>query len=183
MAAPWPLWMTNSFLSATQPQFANDESAYYGPYNRLLYHLFGIEGPFEIIPQHYTPLSSRDAIDVVRFTVEFNNHPVLFIGVKPASYFLLDSNRKQADDQMRDSFRELRANLVTPRLPAISAFGTRIAFYEYIAATKAVTPPAIFLNDMAPADRWNYDILEADGIARMRQVVQDVKAMCQALDD
>ncbi|KAI0300334.1 hypothetical protein BC826DRAFT_950059 [Russula brevipes] len=158
MAAPWPQWMTNSFLSANQPQFANDESAYYGPYTRLLYHLFGIEGPFEIIL------------------------------IKPPSSFHLDSKRKQADDQMRDRFRDLRANLVTPRLPAISAFGTRVAFYEYIAATNAVTPPAIaadpiFLNDVAPADRWNYDLLEADGIARMRQVAQDVRAMCQALDN
>ena len=40
---------------------------------------------------------------------------------------------------------------------------------------------AIVLNHLAPADRWNYDILEADGIARMRQVAQDVRAMCEAL--
>jgi len=51
MAAPWPQWLTNSFLvSANQPQFADDESVYYGPYTRLLYHLFGIEGPFDISP-------------------------------------------------------------------------------------------------------------------------------------
>lgn len=187
MAAPWPQWMTNSFLSANQPQFANDESAYYGPYTRLLYHIFGIEGLFEIIPQF--PRTPRDAIDVVAiFTVEFNKHPVLFINVKSPSSFHLDSTRKQADDQMRDRFRDLRSNLVTPRLPAISAFGTRVAFYEYVAATNAVTPPAIaadpiFLNDMAPADRWNYDLLEANGIARMRQVAQDARAMCQALDN
>jgi len=189
MAAPWPQWMTNSFLSANQPQFANDESAYYGPYTRLLYHLFGIEGPFEIIPQYHVPQTPCDAIDVVAmFTVELNRHPVLFIEVEPPSSFHLDSKRKQADDQMRNRFRDLRANLVTPHLPAISAFGTRVAFYEYIAATNAVTPPAIaadpiFLNDVAPADRWNYDLLEADGIARMRQVAQDVRAMCQALDN
>ena len=186
MAAPWPQWMTNSFLSANQPQFANDESAYYGPYTRLLYHLFGIEDPFEITLQYNIP---RDANDVAAmFTVELNKHPVLFISVKPPSSFHLDSKRRQADDQMRDSFRDLRANLVTPRLPAISAFGTRVAVYEYIAATNAVTPPAIaadpiFLNDLAPADRWNYDLLEANGIARMRQVAQDVWVMCQALDN
>ena len=182
--------MTNSFLSANQPQFANDESAYYGPYTRLLYHLFGgIEGPFEITPQYHIPQAPRNAIDVVAmFTVEFNKHPVFFIEVKPPSSFHFDSKRKQADEQMRDRFRDLRPNIVTPRLPAISAFGTRVAFYEYIPATRGVTPPAIaadpmFLEDIAPADRWNYDLLEADGIARMRQVAQDVRAMCQALDN
>ncbi|KAF9511371.1 hypothetical protein BS47DRAFT_1184033 [Hydnum rufescens UP504] len=66
--------------------------------------------------------------------------------------------------------------------------GTHMAFDEYVAAASTLTPPAIapdsiFLNDVAPADRWNYDLLEANGIARMRQVAQDVMAMCQALNN
>jgi len=82
---------------------------------------------------------------------------------------------------MRERFRDLHANLIILRLHGISVFGTSAAFYEYTAATNAVTPPAIvadpiLLNDMAPADRWNYDILEAaGGTARMRQVVHDVR--------
>lgn len=129
------------------------------------------------------------SIDVVGvFTVELNKYPVLFIEVKSPSSFYLDSKRKQADDQMRDRFRDLHTNLITPRIPAISAFGTRIAFYKYTAATNTVTLPAIaadpiFLNDVAPADRWNHDPLQANGIARMRQVAQDVRAMCEALDN
>jgi hypothetical protein len=188
MAAPWPQWLINSFVWANQPQFATDESVYYGPYTRLLYHLFGIEGPFEI-SQYHIPQTPRDAIDVfVLFIVELNKNPVLFIKVKPPASFALDSKRKQADDQMRDRFRDLRHSLVTPRLPGISAFGTHIAFYEYVAATNTLTPPTIaphpiFLNDVAPADRWNYDLLEANGIDRMRQVAQDVVAMCQALNN
>lgn len=188
MNTPWPQWLINSFASANQPQFATDESAYYGPYTRLLYHLFGLEGPFEISPQYHIPQTPRDAIDVVAlFTVELNKHPVLFIEVKAPASFALDSKRKQADDQMRDRFRDLRHNLVTPRLPGISAFGTRIAFYEYVAATNTLTPHGIppdpaSLNDVAPAERWRYDLLEANGIAKMRQVVEDVKAMCQALN-
>ena len=187
MTAPWPQWMANSFQSACQPQFANDESAYYGPYTRLLYHLFGLDGPFEIIPQYHIPETPRDASDVVAmFTVELQKHPVLFIEVKPPSYFRLDSKRKQADDQMRDRFRDLRSQLITPRLPGISAFGTRLAFYEYTADTNALTPRAIapssdFLNDVAPAERWNYDVLEAAGIDKMRETARDVRAMCAAV--
>jgi len=190
MPAPWPQWLTNSFLIANHPDFANDESAYNGPYTRLLYHLFGIEGPFEISHRVYhIPQTPGDTIDVVGIlTVELNKRPVLFIEVNPPSSFHLDSERKQADDQMRVCFRDLQNNLVTPHIPAISAFGTRVAFYEYTAATKAVTPPAtaadpIYQNDVAPSDRWNYDILEADGIARMRQVAQDVRALCEALNN
>lgn len=38
IGAPWPQCIVNSFLWADQPQFVNDQSAYYGPYNQLLYH-------------------------------------------------------------------------------------------------------------------------------------------------
>ena len=81
----------------------------------------------------------------------------------------LTLSAKQPDDQMRDRFRDLRHKLVMPRLSGISAFGTRMAFYEYIAATNTLTPPAILpdpvsLNDVAPAERWSYDILEANGL-------------------
>jgi hypothetical protein len=63
-----------------------------------------------------------------------------------------------------------------------------MAFYEYVAATNTLTPRAISpdpvsFNDVAPVERWNYDLLEANGIAQMRQVVEDVKAMCQALNN
>ncbi|KAH9168669.1 hypothetical protein EDB89DRAFT_1990501 [Lactarius sanguifluus] len=187
MTDPWPQWLVNSFLSANQPQFATDESAYYGPYTRLLYHLFGIEGPFEISPQYHIPQTPRESIDVIAlFTVELNKYPVFFMQVKPPTALSLDSKRKRADDQMRDHFRDLRHSLVTPRLPGVSAFGTRMALYEYVVANNRITPGAItpdpnILNDVAPIERWNCDLLEDDGINRIRQVVQDVKAMCQAL--
>jgi len=186
MDAPWPQWLINSFAIANQTEFAADESAYYGPYNRLLFYLFGIEGPFDI--NFDLPKNSYDsgAVDTIAlFTVELNNHPVLFIEIKAPASFVLDSRRRQADNQMRDHFLDLRHNLVTPRLPGISVFGTRLAFYEYVAATNKLTPCAILpdpesINDLAPAERWSYDLLEANGTAQVRQVVEDVKAMCQA---
>lgn len=57
---------------------------------------------------------------------------------------------------MRGCFWDLRRSLVTPRLPAISAFGTRLALYEYAVATNIVFLVAIpidpvILNDVAPA--------------------------------
>jgi hypothetical protein len=193
MTDSWPHWIVNSFASSNRPQFYSDENVYYGPYNRLLYHLFGFQGPFEVSPQYRIPQYIRgDAFDAVSpFIVQFvdsNNElrPVFFIDVKPPASFGLDTNRKQADDEMRNHFRDLRPKLVTPKLPGISAFGTRLAFYEYEATTNILTPHAIvpdpvILNDVAPAERWSYDILEPNGIAQLHEVVQDVKAMCQAL--
>ena len=186
MAAAWPQWMTDSFLAAKRA--SHDPSAYNGSYTPLLYHLFGgIEGPFEIIPHYRIPQIHHNAVDIVAmFTVEHNGHPVLFIQVHPSSLRSV-SERQQADKQIRDHFRDLSTNLITPRLPAICAFGTHIAFYEYTAATNTLTPPAIapdpiVLNDVAPAGRWKYNVLKAGGITRMRQVAQDVRAMCGALN-
>ena len=186
MDAPWPQWLINSFLSANQ-RHAN-ESVYYGPYTQLLYYLFDLEGPFEISPQYYIPPTGRYGCDVVALlTVEFDKHPVFFIEVKETAYFAHKYKRKLADNEMRVHFRDHRHNLVTPRLPGISAFGTRMAFYEYVVTTNTLTPGAISTDPEsvdyeAPAERWGYDLLEADGIAKMREVVEDVKAMCQSLN-
>jgi len=189
MATQWPQSLTNAFLSANvSKNILHQESTYYGPYIRLLYHLFGLEGPFEITVQFDVPDDVLyDIPDIVAtFTVEFNKHPVLFIQPSPHWSFDLHSQRKRAEDQIRSRFADLHRNLVTPRLHAISVFGTHLAFHELNAATGAFTPPGIvadpiLLNELAPADRWGFDVLEADGIARMHQVAQDVKAMCEAL--
>ncbi len=170
---PRPQWLVDSFALANQPQFATDKTAHYGPYNRLLYHLFGLEGPFESTPQHPVSQTPGDTTYVVmQFTVEFNNHPLLSIKVKPPASFAFESKRKQADDWMCDYFRDLCHNLVTPRLTSISAFCIRLAFYEYVAATNTLAPPAIAadpvsLNDMASADRWNDDLFAASGLSRI----------------
>ncbi|KAH8984389.1 hypothetical protein EDB86DRAFT_2778156, partial [Lactarius hatsudake] len=89
----------------------------------------------------------------------------------------LDSKRRRADDQMRDHFRNLHHSLVTPRLLGVSAFGNGL-LYEYVVANNRTTPHT--LDDVAPIERWNCDLLEDEGIDRIRRVAQDVKAMCQA---
>jgi len=182
MTALWHPSLTTSFERYNQPQFAYDQKVYFGPYATLLDKLFGIGGPFDVVRR--VDKSPYDADDGhLTFTVEFNRHPVLFIQVNAPSSLRFDSTRKQAHKRMRDHFLDLRPNLATPRLLGISAFGTRMAFYEYTAATNTLIPPAIaadpkLLDRVAPADRWNYDLLETDGVARMCQVVNDVNAMC-----
>lgn len=88
---------------------------------------------------------------------------------------------------MRDRFQDLRHDLLTPRLPAVNAFGTRLCFYEYSVTTNSVVPPAIpadplFLNDVAPANRWNCDLLEADGAIRFRRLVENIMVIARPLN-
>ncbi|KAK0226498.1 hypothetical protein IW262DRAFT_1362410 [Armillaria fumosa] len=184
--APWPQFLTKSFLSAIRDS-NTDGSAFYGPYTRLLYHLFSLDGPFEIIPQFHVSATPRDNTNgVAMFTVELDKHPVLVIEVKPPASFRLDSKRQQAYRQMRERFRDLRDDIVTPVLPGVSAFGTRLLFYRYVKATNSVTPSAIdadlnIMTDAAPKNRWDCDILDTNGAARFREVIDQVKEMCVQL--
>ncbi|KAK0222758.1 hypothetical protein EDD85DRAFT_982864 [Armillaria nabsnona] len=114
----------------------------YGSHIRLLYHLFSVDGPFEISLQ----FTADDKVIAV-FTVELNKHPVLFIQVKDPESFRLDSKRQEADMQMREQFSDLH-DVVTSTL----------SFYQYDKATALLTPPAIaadlnIMNDAAPQSR------------------------------
>ncbi|KAF4616645.1 hypothetical protein D9613_008327 [Agrocybe pediades] len=189
MADQLPQFLIKSFTIANQPQNAIDKSAFYGPYMRLLYYLFGgIDGDFEVQPEVSLPYKARETTDTVAtLTVEYRRHPVMFVQVKPSETVINDLERKEADDQLRVQFLDVMDRAVTPRIPGVIAFGTRLAFYEYVPATRKLTPPWIpedptYLNDVAPIERWNYDVLEAPGFARLRHETQSVIEMCQALN-
>jgi hypothetical protein len=182
MAATWPQWMTNSILTANHANDVdNDENLYKGVYTTLLFHFFPPSGPFAIDIRFSTPQTP------LTLTIELYEHPVqypvLSIQIRPPSSFHLNSKRKQANDQMCDHCRELSANLITPRLHAISMFGPHILFYEYTATTNAITLPMIVADPVLSNDTawWSYDVLEAGGLERIHQVVKDVWAMCEGL--
>jgi hypothetical protein len=180
--SPWPLWLIKLFVIANQPQLVTDETVFYGPYCRLLYHLLGLDGQFEIHSQ-YRLVSTLNKVDLAAvFTFGLKKHPVLYIEVKPPNKFFYPFARMATDRQMRNRFQPaLCGDLVTPRVPGISAFGTRMAFYEYATTTGTITPDRGSRFKVAPAERWMYDFLEANGIAKLRQVTEDVRAMCHAL--
>ena len=84
---------------------------------------------------------------------------------------------------MRDRFVDLTSgNLPIPKLYGLSALGTRFCVYEYIFEDCMLTPPSIaphsyLVTDTAPRERWHHDIFEAQGEARLRELVRDIKAM------
>jgi hypothetical protein len=106
---------------------------------------------------------------------------VFFIEVKP--YVHLQSPRRDhTDKQMRRIFRDLVVGSLTlaiPRLYEVSAMGTCLSLYEYKKATGVPLPPAIvpdptIVNDVAPGECWNYELLEAIGEENFRAIVADV---------
>lgn len=87
---------------------------------------------------------------------------------------------------MRQRYDALVEEINTPILYGVSALGTKISVYTYESQTKMLTPLKIekdlrVVNDRAPADRWNLDVLTHEGEQRIRQLVEHVKAMCREI--
>ncbi|KAF8066880.1 hypothetical protein FPV67DRAFT_1417512 [Lyophyllum atratum] len=180
---PWPPALVQQF-DLVDPG-TPDEREYYAPYNTLLQLLFPIEQNFLVSPEPKGPVFPDTREDATIFVVKADGHPVFCLEVKPFRDIYEVGTRGAADREMRERFQRLVGDLITPKLYGLSAMGPLFAVYEYTAATSAVEPKAIpphprLVNDIAPVDRWENDLMEDAGEVKMRKVVQAVKAMCQA---
>ncbi|KIL70965.1 hypothetical protein M378DRAFT_6831 [Amanita muscaria Koide BX008] len=156
----WPASIVNSFNSVAH--ITTDESAYYGPFNKLLSYLFPWESDFEVVPQFKHPLNSQESIDTV-LVVNIARHPVFFVQVKPSGSLNLRSKREEADVQMRQRFAEFLDEPIIPVLYGVSAMGPVLSVYKYAATglSPALIPRDVrFVNEVAPMQRWNYHVLE-----------------------
>ncbi|KAF8576929.1 hypothetical protein K439DRAFT_1365961, partial [Ramaria rubella] len=165
----------------------------YAPYNALLNHVFPVDEDFTVSPQYGCPTVGENGIltggeglvDTGTYVIELHQHPVFCLEVKCGGNLFNDSTRELADYQMRARVRSLRRELIVPKLHGISAMAKTFAVYEYDNASSIVTPRPvrrddIVMNDTAPIEHWQYDILEPQGEQRFRAIVADVKAMCLA---
>jgi hypothetical protein len=164
-----------------------DETEYYGPYNSLLHFLFPFSDDYEVAPQFKGPITPGSIDFTMIYVIQKKKMPVFFVEIKTESALLADSNRALADNQMRERFLVLRYRLEIPKLYGISAMGTKFAVYEYEKATQKLLPEAIpadtlYLVNTAPEERWKHSILEPEGAAHFRSIVENVKSMCKDLD-
>ena len=86
---------------------------------------------------------------------------------------------------MRRKFRDLAVGslpmLTVSFMYLAPCMGTCLSIYEYTGnwhplATRYRPDPNI-VNDVAPEERWNYELLEAAGEEKFRAIVAEVKAM------
>lgn len=126
------------------------------------------------------PIHVRDALDfVVYFRVDLNRVPIFFLEVKTARTIGSTSGRADADEQMRLKMAQL-FDASPSVLYGISALGTRLCFYMLDKTTESLTPQVIprdptYVNDVAPASRWNADILTDVGYNRFMSFVHEAK--------
>ncbi|KAF8066874.1 hypothetical protein FPV67DRAFT_1496794 [Lyophyllum atratum] len=164
---------------------ATNESRYNAPYNSLLTHLFPIHEGYRVSP---TPVLHGSANPTVVFVVRKEDHPVFILDVKPGSDTRDVGSRAAADHEMREKFERLVSELKIPKLYGLNAMGPRFAVYEFTANTGVLDPEPQAMarhsrldigDDIAPASRWDYNLLESEGEEKMREVVKKVKDMCQ----
>jgi hypothetical protein len=78
-----------------------------------------------------------------------------------------------------------------PVLYGISAIGTKLCFYEFAKVPRRLTPRRLtpqripsdpeFTTDVAPRERWDCDVLEANGEQRLRALTAQITEACERL--
>jgi hypothetical protein len=175
----WPDSVTEQF--SLVDRFTTDESDFYGPYNTLLFELFPPQEHYQVSPQFKRITGSVDY--TILYIVRKRKVPVIFLEIRTSLALDKISSRTEADDQMRKRFVEFASSSIpTPKLVGLSALGTHFCVYEYTTANKQLLPVRIihdpqFLIDRAPQVWWNHDILDPAGEIKLREVVEEVKAM------
>ena len=81
----------------------------------------------------------------------------------------------------------LRNDIEIPVLYGVSAIGTKLCLYKYTKDTQELEPAPIpghatRMVDMAPRDRWDFDVLTPEGKRKFRGVIGDVKRMCEQIE-
>ena len=96
------------------------------------------------------------------------------------------SGRRGADREMRNRFDDFIESVEIQTFYGISAIGTNLCVYTQDRKTGYVLPELIpddrrYSIDIAPANRWNLDVLTPQGEERLRNVATHVKTMCAEL--
>ncbi|KIM44213.1 hypothetical protein M413DRAFT_443240 [Hebeloma cylindrosporum] len=184
MSSPWPSEVQDCFVSI-KPDLESDFTP--AAYNKLLNTLFPVNTPYTVFPQvhrhedHILP-SARTT-----FTVYYKKSPVFLLDLHSQANLARTSAREVADEHVRTHIRDLLPYCPLPKLHAISAFGTRLAFYTVtpgpgsaILPAKA-TPSEFPTTGVTPADWWDGDLLEEDGASRLQEAVKEIRTQCENL--
>ncbi|KAK0183782.1 hypothetical protein F5146DRAFT_1079464 [Armillaria mellea] len=179
---PWPDKVLRQF-AATPPNPIENE--YHGAYNKLLNTLFPPDTDFTVVPQYLETNSLKGADFIVMFEILLHNKPVLILELQKPSHIMYSSTRQLADDQIRQRMGDVSGQCPIPTLHGISAIGTRLCFYrlDLNQAHLQIIPPAIprdprYIIDTAPEERWDCSVLDVQGEAKLRAVVDEIKQAC-----
>ncbi|THH15674.1 hypothetical protein EW146_g4845 [Bondarzewia mesenterica] len=185
---PWPSKVLERFQGVPPNPCENE---FHGPYNKLLYTLFRVDSNFNVDPRFTEPRFWESGDGLFAYEVRLEGKPLFIVQLKAPGDIELASARQKADTQIRSRMAEVAMTCPLPTLHGVSAMGTRLCFYRLDIPAKGenaiILPlpiPRKYLSstDTAPAERWDCDILEEDGEAKFRAVVDEIQQRCAQLN-
>ncbi|KAJ7148980.1 hypothetical protein C8R43DRAFT_853335, partial [Mycena crocata] len=159
----WPEIIMYS-LACVDP--AAEQQAYFPGWAGLLTDLFPSNQAFGLgVDRNRTP--DRTGIVII-----FKTKPIFFVELKIRAHLGDAVLREVADKQMRGRLEEFYDGL-NP-MYGISAFGTRFSIYSKSASNNEIIPTND-ATDPAPLDRWNLNILAAQGEFQIRTLAARIR--------
>ncbi|KAJ7269510.1 hypothetical protein C8J57DRAFT_1066624 [Mycena rebaudengoi] len=151
------------------------------PFNKLLHTLFPADSKYTVIPQSM-PTWREGGDFIFTFHITVRKVPVFVLELKAPADLKIQSERDLADDHIRRQLLILRSLFSTPSVRSVQN-----CFYTYTQDNEnPFSPPGIpynnrMNNDVAPRERWAWDVLEDGGKQHLRTVVDQTKAACANL--
>lgn len=186
---PWTPPLRRSFTSAQRAR-NQIEKDYYGAYNKLLNSLFPPDSDFDVIPQFATSESNYSSVDfVVTLFVAVRSTVIFLLEIKPPRDLRHGSKRRAADEQISCRFRDTQEEVHVPVVHAVSAFGTKLAFFEYHKESRRIKPARLpeegpdVISDTVPETWWDSDITEQAGAAKFQAVIDKVMRLSVAFQN
>ncbi|KAH9475287.1 hypothetical protein JR316_0012398 [Psilocybe cubensis] len=181
--SPWSSEIMECFQKI-KPDLESDFTP--AAYNKLLNTLFPVNTPYTVFPQVHRHEDLSTPTARTTFTVYYRNSPVFLLDLHAYPTLSRISARENADDHIRIHVRDLLPFCPLPTLHAMSAFGTRLAFYT-ASAGNSIMParmpptPGQDCQDTTPSDWWDCDLMEDDGAIRLKEVVNKIRNQCENL--
>jgi len=163
------------------------ENLYFPLYNKILNYWFPLTEDYDVSPWWSIPDSTGTTSFTIAFVIEYHQHPLLLVEIKPPSDFQSDSGRNTAISQVIQRLDEIGpTNQHADQLYAISAIGKKWrACYalkgkgsEGGQSVKGVAKSDESLRSSS-RDCWNPDITSDDSWAALQSIVERIKGYQQ----
>jgi hypothetical protein len=158
------------------------EEKFYPLYDKILNYWFPATEGYDVSPQWPIPDSRKTVDFAVTFVIEYDQHPLLLVEIKPPLDFQLVSGRNAAIAQVIHHLDEIGpTNQHVDRLYAISAIGKKWrACYALRGNSSEGGRPVRGVTERnslrsARSDCWNLDITSDTSFEALKNIVETIR--------
>ncbi|KAK7043904.1 hypothetical protein VNI00_008070 [Paramarasmius palmivorus] len=171
MTSPWPGLQTHlrGLQNGATNSATNSASNGYSP---LLFHLFPLEKFIIYSPINITAFPLSYSVKLPK-----DERAVFLLHVRGPGELQSEQARAKADEEIRKKAKELVGGGGVRVLHCVVAFGSKLAFYKLDTSSGMIEPEP---SKALAIERWNNDVMSADGARKLKDVVLDIQKMLGA---